>query len=58
MKTKGKVNGKENELVAASEYLSYDEEMPSPIIRNVVTYCEEEELDLVVEANANAHNLW
>lgn len=42
----------------ASCYLPYDEPIPSPAVKNADAYCNEERLEVVAGADANAHALF
>ena len=52
------IKGSIRELTITSVFLSYDSDEPPPLreLRDVVTYCCKNNLQLIIECDANAHH--
>lgn len=57
IKTEIMVSGRTKEVVLVSAYLPYDAAVPSADLVNIINYCENGKLDLIVGADANAHHV-
>lgn len=59
IKIKHNISGKPHEIVLASVYLPYDSILPPPTseMAALVTYCEQNNLQLLMSMDANAHHI-